>query len=93
MNEVTENTAPDTPRRRILKGHVVSDKMDSTIVVEVNRRRPHPLYEKILRRKKKYLVHDGREEAGIGDFVEIEETRPLSKRKCWRLLRILEKAR
>lgn len=92
MNEATENKEIKVPRRRILKGHVVSDKMDKTIIVEVNRRRRHPLYEKIMRRKKKYVVHDGREEAGIGDFVEIEETRPLSKRKRWRLLKIIEKA-
>ena len=81
------------PRRKILKGVVVSDKMDQTIVVAVDRKKRHPLYEKIIRRTKKYMAHDHRGEAGVGDFVEIEETRPLSKNKRWRLLNIIEKAR
>jgi small subunit ribosomal protein S17 len=93
MSEATESRIPKTPQRRTLKGQVVSDKMDKTIVVAVDRRKRHPLYDKIITRTKKYLAHDGKGEAGIGDLVMIEETRPLSKRKRWRLLKILEKAR
>ncbi len=92
MNEKAENTEAKAPRRRTLKGRVVKDSMEKTITVAVDRRKRHPLYGKIITRTKKYLVHDGKEEAGVGDFVLIEETRPLSKRKRWRLLSILEKA-
>ena len=93
MSEATENTAIDSPRRRTLKGRVVSDKMEKTIVVAVDRKKRHPLYSKIIKRTKKYMVHDYRGLAGTGDFVLIEETRPLSKRKRWRLLEVLEKAK
>jgi len=92
MSEATEKKETKIPRRRTLKGHVVSDKMNKTIVVKVEHKKRHRLYEKVMIRAKKYHVHDGREEAGIGDFVQIEETRPLSKLKRWRLLKILEKA-
>jgi small subunit ribosomal protein S17 len=92
MSEATENTNIEAPRRKLLKGRVVSDKMNKTITVAVDRKKRHPLYEKILTRTKKYLVHDHKDEAGVGDLVLIEETRPLSKKKRWRLSRILEKA-
>ncbi len=91
MSDGTEKTT-EAPRRRTLKGRVVSDKMDKTIVVAVDNKKRHPLYEKIVTRTKKYLAHDREGAAGVGDFVMIEETRPLSKRKCWRLIKILEKA-
>ena len=93
MNEAIETTEIKAPRRRTLKGRVVSDKMDKTIVVSVDRRKKHPVYSKVIKVTKKYLVHDYKGEAGPGDFVLIEETRPLSKRKRWRLLEILEKAK
>lgn len=93
MNETTEKKDIKAPRRKIMKGTVVSNKMDQTIVVAVNRRKKHPLYSKIIRLTKKYMAHDPKEEAGIGDFVQIEETRPISKMKRWRLVKILEKAR
>ncbi len=93
MIESSEKPAIELPPRKTLKGRVVSDKMDKTIVVTVDRRKRHRLYEKIITRTKRYLVHDPRDEGGIGDFVLIEETRPLSKRKRWRLVKILEKAR
>jgi small subunit ribosomal protein S17 len=93
MSEATEKKETKIPVRRTLKGHVVSDKMDKTIVVKVERKMRHRLYEKIMTRAKKYHAHDRNEEAGIGDFVQIEETRPLSKQKRWRLLKIIEKAR
>ena len=93
MTETTEQAQIKTPRRKTLKGRVVSDKMARTIVVAVSRRKRHPRYGKIITSTKKYLADDGKQEAGPGDFVMIEETRPLSKLKRWRLYKILEKAR
>lgn len=69
--------------RRVMQGTVVSDKMEKTIVVEVERRVTHPLYKKIVRRTKKYVAHDESNALKIGDLVRIRECRPLSKRKCW----------
>ena len=69
--------------RRVMQGTVVSDKMDKTVVVEVERRVTHPLYKKIVRRSKKYVAHDESNALKIGDLVRIRECRPLSKRKCW----------
>jgi small subunit ribosomal protein S17 len=66
-----------------MQGTVVSDKMDKTVVVEVERRVTHPLYKKIVRRSKKYVAHDESNALKIGDLVRIRECRPLSKRKCW----------
>lgn len=80
-------------RRKVLQGLVVSDKMDKTAVVEVEDRVKHPLYGKVLRRTKKYKVHDEPNECGIGDRVQIMETRPLSKTKRWRIVEVLEKAK
>jgi len=78
-------------RRKIREGRVVSDRMDKTIVVAVERLVRHPLYQRTIRRTKKYHVHDEHNEARVGDRVRIMETRPLSKRKRWRLLEILER--
>ncbi len=78
--------------RKVLIGEVVSDKMDKSIVVKVETLVMHPLYKKYIKRSKKYMAHDPNNECGIGDKVEIIESRPLSKRKRWRLKRILEKA-
>jgi small subunit ribosomal protein S17 len=80
------------PRKKTLIGLVISDKRDKTITVEVWRVVKHPLYGKYLNRSTNYHVHDEKEEAKEGDRVEIEETRPISKQKRWRLVRILEKA-
>lgn len=74
-------------------GKVVSDKMDKTIVVLSEIRTAHPTYGKIVRRSKKFLAHDERNEAKIGDMVRIMEARPLSKRKRWRLVEVLEKVK
>lgn len=74
-------------------GIVVSDKMDKTIVVAVSERIKHPLYKKIVNRTKKFKAHDENNACGIGDKVLIQETRPLSKDKCWRLVEIVEKAK
>ncbi len=73
------------------KGKVVSDKPDKTIIVEVKRRVQHPLYKKFIVKKKKFYAHDERNEASIGDIVQIVSSRPLSKLKRWRLDKILEK--
>ena len=78
--------------RKVRTGRVVSDKMDKTRVVAVQRLTRHPLYGKTIRRTKKYKVHDERNEARTGDLVQIMETRPLSKDKRWRLKEILERS-
>jgi len=78
------------PRKRMV-GVVVSDKMDKTVVVAVERLVQHSRYKKYIRRTKKYHAHDERNECRVGDVVEIEETRPLSKTKRWRVVRIIRK--
>lgn len=82
-----------TNRRKVREGIVVSDKMDGTILVKVERKLAHPLYKKIIRRNKKYMADDPENQAKIGDVVKIMETRPLSKNKRWRLLEILRRAK
>ncbi len=79
--------------RKSRRGYVVSDKMDKTIVVLVEDRKKHPLYGKVMRLSKKIKAHDENNTAGIGDLVLINETRPLSATKNWRLVEILEKAK
>ena len=79
--------------RKTRVGVVVSDKMDKTIVVAVKDSVQHPLYKKILKRTKKFKAHDENNEAGIGDRVEIMETRKISKDVDWRLVKIIEKAK
>ena len=79
--------------RKQIKGVVVSNKMDKTIVVEVRTRVKHPLYGKIMNRTKKFKAHDEQNQCGIGDTVRVMETRPLSKDQRWRLVEIIEKAK
>lgn len=79
--------------RKTRSGVVVSDKMDKTIVVAVKDNVKHPLYKKIMKRTVKFKAHDENNECGIGDRVLIMETRPLSKDKNWRLVKIVEKAK
>ena len=79
--------------RKTRRGYVVSDKMDKTVVVEVEDRVKHPLYGKVIRRTSKVKAHDEQNSAGIGDRVRLMETRPLSATKRWRLVEILEKAK
>jgi len=74
-------------------GVVVSDKMDKTISVSVERRLMHPIYGKFVKRTKKFFAHDEENTCKIGDKVRIMETRPLSKNKCWRLVEVLERAK
>lgn len=88
--ENTVNTERNLRKNRV--GIVVSDKMDKTIVVAIEQRVQHPLYKKIVKRTKKFKVHDENNEAGIGDKVLIAETRHLSKDKCWRLVEVIKKA-
>ena len=79
--------------RKTRTGKVVSDKMDKTIVVAVEDHVKHPLYKKIVKRTYKLKAHDENNEAHVGDVVEIMQTRPLSKDKCWRVIEILERAK
>lgn len=74
-------------------GVVTSDKMDKTIAVLIERKLKHPIYGKFVKRSKKFLVHDEKNECKIGDMVKITESRPLSKNKSWRLLEIVERAK
>ena len=78
--------------RRVLSGVVVSDKADKTIVVMVETLVKHPLYKKYIRRRKKFMAHDPQNDCGMGDTVSIIEHRPLSARKRWHLVKIMEKA-
>ena len=78
--------------KRVLTGIVVSNKPDKTIVVKCETMIKHPLYKKYVRKRKKFMAHDPRNECGMGDKVQIIESRPISRRKRWRLLKIVEKA-
>lgn len=91
MSETTTQEAPATkaPVRKQRVGVVVSNKMTKTIVVEVERRVPHPKFKKIIRRTSKFYAHDEEAKAKVGDKVLIEETRPLSKLKRWNLIEVL----
>ena len=91
MAEVNETL--DRGDRKSRRGYVVSDKMNKTIVGEVEDRVKHPLYGKVIRRTTKIKAHDEGNTAGIGDLVVIHETRPLSATKRWRLVEIVEKAK
>ena len=74
-------------------GVVTSTKMDKSIVVSVERREKHPMYGKFIKKTKKFMAHDDKNECGVGDTVRIMETRPMSKLKRWRMVEILEKAK
>jgi small subunit ribosomal protein S17 len=81
------------PYRKSRQGYVVSDKMDKTIVVQIEERSKHPLYGKVVKKYKKFKAHDEENTAGIGDLVIITETRPLSATKRWRLSSIVERSK
>ncbi len=85
--------AVDRSQRKVRVGKVVSNKMQKSIVVALERKVPHPIYKKYFRRTSTVMAHDEKREAGVGDVVRIMETRPLSKRKRWRLLEVVEKAK
>jgi len=81
------------PLRKQRIGIVVSNKMDKTIVIKVERKLKHPKYGKFVKKTTKFMAHDEKNECNIGDTVSIMETRPLSKNKCWRLLEIIERVK
>lgn len=100
MAEETEQqpaTAPASPSVRKIRqekvGRVVSARMNKTIVVEVTRRAPHPLYRRVVQRRKKFYAHDEQNQCQVGDVVRIVESRPLSRLKRWRLAEILRRAK
>jgi small subunit ribosomal protein S17 len=88
-----QETMSEQKSNRILSGRVVSNAMDRTITVLVERRVKHPLYGKFMRRSMKLHAHDAENACNAGDLVRVEQCRPLSKTKCWRLVEIVEKAR
>jgi len=93
VSEQTVETTEERGARKVREGYVVSDKMEKTIVVEVEDRKKHPKYRKVVRRTTKLKAHDEQNTAGIGDRVLLMETRPLSATKHWRLVEVLEKAK
>jgi len=101
MTDAKAATQPGSPgpetgvagQRKVRLGTVISDKMNKTIIVQINTRKKHPLYKKTVAQRVRFKVHDEKNECGIGDLVRITETRPLSKEKRWRLLEIVEKAK
>ena len=93
MSDQDAGARGPTRRARVLTGRVVSDRMDKTITVMVERRVKHPLYKKYIRRKSTLHAHDENNECHTGDTVSIEQCRPLSKTKSWRLAQIMERAR
>ncbi len=93
MTEQSVGPAAARQAARRLTGRVVSDKMDKTVTVLIERRVTHPLYGKVVRRSKRYHAHDETNECKEGDLVTIEECRPISKSKAWRIAKLLERAK
>ena len=93
MAEMTNQQAVERNARKSRTGLVVSDKMDKTVVVAIERRVPHPIYGKMITRTKRLKAHDEENSAKVGDTVRIVETRPLSKDKRWRVVEIMQRAR
>ena len=92
-DEATETTTAERRRRKVRTGVVVSDGMDKTILVRIDRQVRHPLYGKTVRRSSKLAAHDETNDAHVGDTVRVVETRPLSKSKRWRLVEVVERAK
>ncbi|WP_373512222.1 30S ribosomal protein S17 [Persicitalea sp.] len=91
-----EQTTTEEQTRKLRKeriGLVVSDKMEKSCVIRVDRKVKHPMYDKIMKKSSKLMVHDENNQCGIGDTIRVMETRPLSKHKRWRLVEIIEKAK
>ena len=93
MTESTATNQRPRGRRKVREGIVVSDKMDKTVVVQIEDRVKHPLYGKVMRRTSKLKAHDEHNACAVGDRVSLMETRPLSATKRWRVVEILEKAK
>lgn len=94
--EEQKQTTTDEQTRKLRKekiGLVVSDKMEKSCVIRVDRKVKHPMYDKIMKKSSKLMVHDENNQCGIGDTIRVMETRPLSKHKRWRLVEIIEKAK
>jgi small subunit ribosomal protein S17 len=92
MAETSATTKTPAGRRKTQIGYVVSAKMNKTIVVEVRSQKAHPMYRRVVARSRKFYAHDEQNSARVGDVVKIEETRPLSKLKRWRLLEVVRRA-
>ncbi len=90
MSEITNNIRG---RRKTRIGIVTSNKMEKTITVSIERKEKHPMYGKFVKKTKKFMAHDEKNECSIGDLVKIMETRPISKNKCWRLIEVIEKVK
>ena len=90
---MSEQTATQRKPRKVREGLVVSDKMDKTVVVEVEDRVKHALYGKVMRRTSRLKAHDEQNDCGLGDRVQIMETRPLSATKRWRVVQVVERAK
>jgi small subunit ribosomal protein S17 len=88
-----ETTATERGRRKVRTGVVVSDKMDKTVLIRIDRQVRHRLYDKTVRRSSKLAAHDEQNDAHVGDTVRVMETRPLSKSKRWRVVEIVERAK
>ncbi len=89
--EIIPQKKLEASKNKLLQGIVVSDKMEKSIVVEIYRRKLHPLYQKYITIKKKIMAHDEKNQAQIGDSVQVLESRPLSKRKRWTLASVVER--
>ena len=93
MSTAAEVQAVERNRRKVRTGKVISNKMQKSIVVSLERKIPHPLYKKYYKQTSTLMAHDEKQEAKIGDVVRVMETRPVSKRKRWRLVEVVEKAK
>ena len=93
MTTTTTTEATPRSRRKVRTGKVVSDRMEKTVVVSIERLVKHPTYGRYVRRRKKFKVHDEKNECRVGDIIRFMETRPLSKDKRWRFLGFVERAR
>jgi small subunit ribosomal protein S17 len=93
VSEQGETTTAERGRRKVRTGVVVSDKMDKTVLIRIDRKVRHPLYRKTVARSNKLAAHDENNEAHVGDTVRVMETRPLSKTKRWRVVEIVERAK
>jgi small subunit ribosomal protein S17 len=92
LDTSTQDTAARSGRRKEIIGKVISSRMQKTIVVEVVRKKAHPFYGRVISKAKKFYAHDEKNQAHAGDFVRLEETRPLSKLKRWRLKEVVQRA-
>jgi small subunit ribosomal protein S17 len=90
---MTDTSTKQRGERKVRQGRVISTAMDKTVVVEIQRTTTHPLYRKIIKRTEKLLAHDETNDVNTGDRVRVAETRPLSKRKRWRVVEVIERAK